>query len=149
MKDIIWEVLTLPVDRILSDWETGGAQPAAVLFLCMSAFGLILLGAFIASRCAVLFYIDEGRERLLLGSVYIRCCGDRFLVRIPEYLIEKSETTQYQLKISPIFSDQHYMDELLIQTETRVFTVLIKKSMLFCLNQKTQLQISSGASRAD
>ncbi len=108
----------------------GYGGSALITVLCMAAAGGILAGIFIDARCAVLYAVT-GNHAKTLGSLYIREEKGYLLVKVPDKLLERSDSIYYTMQISPAFTKRHYMEELFLELPGGRRKVAVKRKVRF------------------
>lgn len=136
MWEVMKEFICVVIEGIGEEISRAGSG-IVVSFFCMLAFLCILVGIFIESRCARIYYVAAGGKRKLLGNIYFRNEEGCFKVKIPEHFLEKSESIYYCIEVPKDFAHRHYMEELQLELPAGRKKMAIKKHMQF----KSGLQI--------
>lgn len=130
----MWEVVKEFIGAVMQgtgEEMSRAGSGAAVTFLCMVAFALVLTGIFIESRCVTIYYVTAEGKRKLLGSLLIQKEEGNYRVRIPGHFFEKSESIYYYIHLPEDFAHRHYMEEILVELPAGKRRLAIKRRIQF------------------
>jgi len=128
---IIKEIIVLVITQAGQELGRSAGKGLGVMFFCMLAFFCIVIGVFLSSRLASVYYITPEGKKRFLGDIYLKETKRGYMAKIPPRFLEKSDSIYYYMEIPQEFISGHYMEKLFLDTPSGKKLVPVKKIVRF------------------
>ncbi|MDE6607659.1 MAG: hypothetical protein K2K54_07890 [Lachnospiraceae bacterium] len=136
---IIKEFIVLVVTQAFGELGRNAGRGMGIMFLSMLAFFCIVVGVFLSTRLASVYYITPEGKKKFLGDIYLKEGKRGYTAKIPPRLLEKSDSIYYYMEIPQEFIGGHYMEKLFLDTPSGKKLVPVKKIVRFQIGLGEQL----------
>lgn len=136
---VVKEFIVLVVTQAFGEFGRSAGRGMGIMFLSMLAFFCIVVGVFLSSRLASVYYITPEGKKKFLGDIYLKEGKRGYTAKIPPRLLEKSDSIYYYMEIPQGFIGGHYMEKLFLDTPSGKKLVPVKKIVRFQIGLGEQL----------